>query len=698
MSKKYIIKVELDLKQAEKDAATLSGILAKAEQGGAVESEKAETRKSAAKGKTAKTAEDQDNKNLRTAVRDAAAREALTDKQAKAAQTAATKIQKTLDDQSARNLRSAVRDAATRESLIDKEIAVAESAARAKERAELGPLGRLAQIKRSAHTEEQAQAGAYNRYMDTMHRRRIEQITKEKYGTESSFTEGIRQAIGFHGELTKLSVAMFAAKAAWAMVATTIKDIGAGFQEANEKTREYVNDLIDSTADLRDIAVVEGKIGEEELRRNIALRRASGLTRGEAEEFQKQLAYPLSTIPEATMSAAEKEKLATIEGPRFASMRGGGTGGVGANADLLGMLPMFMPKGTTAKQVGAMGGEIYKILGSGTASQQVMVEQYRKLVTRLTTEDENKGLFTDPRKAAAMAVIASQFDKTAPGEAALEAVRVTEKFTNMRKSKGMSASAAETLKAAGIAPTMDPQQRMEHLFKYVEEGVAKSGGKETFASFMGAHGFREMATNERAQQFYEQFRKGKWGQLMGRAGGPIDPNAATGAWSQWVTRPENEMLINRQMTATAKLEEGQKHKLELNAMERAEQAVVPRDTLGYAGAQRHWAAMYALNTDAKVGRDIEIENEAIRQLQGQSGGKRVSAPWGYNVTHAIDPFNIGLGSGVSHMLGWNERYIKALEENNRLQSEANRLMSGKTTQPATKEPLRQAPKAGAATF
>lgn len=647
MVKRYRIDVEMSLRRAEAESARFGSVLAKAEANAARAFDKTEAA-------AARSAKRQADVQAREAERATAARQRAAEKAQAAAERAA------LD---------AVRRADRLAAVEERRMARLESA---RERAAAREVAIEARKHKQLMTDAEVALAVQNKAVENANKRRV-RAALDAAGVEGkTWSAAIRDATGFTATMTKVGASAMAID----VVGRAVGSLAKGFADAQQKSKEFFDELIDTASDLRELATINEKGAPDAalVRQHIELRRYTGMTRSEATGFATELGNALGVIGEDRLSQAERSNL-VLEGGKFAARGGGGAEAIKSRATMLAMIANYLPKGGTAKQNVAMADAIDVILGKGSASQQVMTEQYRDVLTALTSNDpESRGLLADPRQAASLVAIASGFDPTAPAHATMMAARQARKFTNFRKMRGMTASATETLTKAGIKETDDPVTSMTKMFEFAQKNMGKD---EAFDAFLARRGFRESESNRNLMKFYERWKAGDFGRVMAMASAPVDPAAPDRKFAAFAAEPLTAALILRQRAQTAKLQVALERQPLESAKLESEEAVTRRDAAWGTAARRAMQSMYALGQ--KPGRQVEIEEETIRRLQRMPGGDRTSMPWGYMATQMADPFRLGYGFSLGSILGANDQYIEELKRNTDAMIENNRLMHGQAS-------------------
>ena len=589
------------------------------------------------------------------------------DRAAKAAEKVLRDKQRAADQETKREEKKIERLEKLQDQYIKKEYSNRVRMEAAKERAAAREVTREARKHKQLMNDADVALAVQNKAIDNANKKRVRAALDAAGVERKTWSEAIRDATGFTATMTKMGAALIAVKAIGAVVSTIAK----GFVEAQQKSKEFFDDLVDTAADLRELATINEKGAPDPglIRQHIELRRATGMTRTEATGFATELGNALGVVGEDRLSKDERAKL-VLEGGKFAARGGGGPEAIKSRASILALLANYLPKGSTAKDDVALGDAVDVILGKGSASQKVMTEQYRDVLTAMTSNDpESQGMFKDPRQAAALTAIASGFDLTAPAHASMMAARQARKFTNFRKMKGMTASATETLTKAGVTETDDPVQSMVKMFEFAKANMGKD---EAFDAFLARRGFREAESNRNLMKFYERWKQGDFGRVMDMAKGPIDPNAADRKYEVFAADPLTSPLLARQRAQTAKLQVALERQPLESAKLESEEAVTRRDVSGWAGVRRGFQGAYSLWN--KPGRDVEIEEETIRRLQTLPGASKASVPLSYRLGQIMDPLNLGGGAAINSITGANDAYIEALKRNTDAVAENNRLM------------------------
>lgn len=569
-----------------------------------------------ARARTEKAIRDREGLEQAWLVRDYKARVANERRKEKLAEQQAARAARDQDALERRAMQAEQRDEKRRRAYSERQAKLAEQQARRAEAAAMGPYGRLSQVRRKDLTEEQLTAAAVNKLRDLQHNNRIKQIMKERGANKDNFAQSIADAFGFSSALTKVGVALAGVSAG----AAVVKAIASSFAAAKQASEDLARQTLDTSAALREIAAIKEKYApdEAELAHHLAVRAASGMTQDQALEYQEGLANALGTVSKGKMDDAERQKLETL-GSVYVARTSRNAASARARADALGMLPNFLPGKVSAGSAVDMADAVDVILGRGAASQQVMTEQYRELLTALTGDEEMVGFFKDPRKAAALTSVASSFEKGAPGTATLEAVRALRGFTRFRKIKGLDASQAQTLQAAGITEQMDPYEAMTSLFKFADSNL--SGG-EAFDAFLARRGFRNETANTRLAQFYSAYKKGTLSDIMGMAEQPVEPGAAERKNQAYLQSPVGRDLVSKALVESAKTEEGKRAQELLIAKQQTEAAMIGKGldtTISGQLSQRAAGVLGASYLTGRSGRDTLIEGETLRRLRREAG-------------------------------------------------------------------------------
>ncbi len=550
--------------------------------------------------------------------------------------------------------------------------------ARAAESASLGPYGRLSEVRRKSLTEEQLQIAARNKAWDKHHNDRIKQIVKEQGVDKDNCAQSIADAFSFEKALSGVGVAL-AGIAAGKMA---VGAIASAFADAKRASEGMARQVLDTTAALREIAAIKEKFAPDdaELQQHIGVRLASGMTQDQAVEYQEGLANALGTVPESKLSAVERAKLEK-QGAAYVARTSRNAATARARADALGMIPNFMKgKSTTASQVTDMADSIDVILGRGAASQQVMTEQYREVLSAMTGDEDMKGFFHDPRQAAGMTAVASSFDKGAPGTATLEAVRALRGFTRFRKTKGLDASQSQTLAAAGINERMNPYEAMQSLFGFADKSMKPD---EAFDVFLARRGFRNETANTRLAQFYAAHKKGTLGSIMGMTEAPIVPGQVDVKNEAFLGSHVGRDLVSRAQIDAAKLDRGKQARELVIAKQQAQAQLIGEGSEDTTFGTLKRRIYGVLGVGFKSGADIEQDERALAMLRGRAG--QGGGPSHLNSYNAMAPFGIGSGvvtAGAGALLGTDvkrlgeavfganaetaNRLTDAIEKNNRL--------------------------------
>jgi len=337
----------------------------------------------------------------------------------------------------------------------------------------------------------------------------------------------------------------------------TVGAITGAFVEAKLRSEEMARQVLDTSQALREIAAIKEKFApdEAELAHRMRVRVGSGMAHEQAVGYQENLLNALGTVSKDKLSDKERENL-EVEGAKFVARTSRNAATASAKAATLGMLPNFMKpapgKELQATDVTNMGDAIDVILGRGMGSAETMATNYQDVLSAMTSEDEMKGFFRDPRQAAALTSIASGFDKGAPGTATLQAARQLRSFTKFRKKKGTTSAQTEALTKMGITEGDDPQQAMMKLFKYADENFKG----EAFDAALQRMGFGDETGNKRLAQFYGQYKKGTFKELTDLAAAPIVPGAVDEKNAAFAKSKVGRDLISKAKIDAAKINRG----------------------------------------------------------------------------------------------------------------------------------------------
>lgn len=428
-----------------------------------------------------------------------------------------------------------------------------------------------------------------------------------------AFDRSVASAAGLTGALTTVGAAF----AGIQIGAKIVQEIAAAFHEAKAAAKQMAEDTLATLAALREIASIKGKGAPEgeDLEQHLKIREASGLTGPEAESYENQLLNALGAVSKERFGDDQRGELA-VRGAQVAGRRGGGPAAVKARAMVHGLLPNYMPKGSSAKDVVSKAEQIDDILGLGTGTQEVSTAQYQELLTGLTSE-KLSGFLHDPAQAAGLNAIASQFGDSHSATSVVEAVRGVSSLTKEAKAKGAKSTQAQTLKEAGITEFQDPEERMRKLFQYAD----KNFKGEAFDVALARRGFRNTTDNRRLAQFYETYQKGDFDRIMALTHGQVDPNLVGERQKAFEASDVGQKLIAQQGKEAAKLRKGQEHvPLEI-AKDRAEKALIEEgiDDTTMGNLRKKAASAATLGGD---GRDVLAEDRAMQDLRAQAGQPR----------------------------------------------------------------------------
>lgn len=504
------------------------------------------------------------------------------------------------------------------------EVRIAERAAKAKESAALGPHGRLAKQQRVALNERTIDEAAFNRAQDAHHNKLINNISKERYGYQTSFREAIKGAIGFDDAIVKLGSTMLGLGAGRAIVSS----VAAAMRSAEEAGTRMAKKVIDTATALKEIALIRGKFAPDdtELAKHIGMRVASGLSQAEAVVFESELLNQLGTVSEQKFPQAERAKL-SIMGAKQAARGGGGETGVETRARMLGLLPSFVQPDKAgvvhAEDVNAMADEIDRIAQMGAAKPAKSTSQAAELITRLTTE-KLTGTFHDPRKAVALSTIASQFEPESSAEAALQAIRQGRDFLKFRKMKGAEAAKGETLKLAGVKETMDPAQTLVQLFEFAKANMKED---EAFDTFLLRRGFSEKRGNEKLMEFYNTYLKGEFTRIMAEADRPIDQTLPGKKFKEFAESDVGRTQLEAAKQDAAELEQGKKKREQEHGRAAAKTAYTEK---GLATSPLMSWGQTLMNVPGffvgKTGEEIELDVIALTKARREAGEPELSGP------------------------------------------------------------------------
>src|SRR6185437_8813098 len=269
----------------------------------------------------------------------------------------------------------------------------------------------------------------------------------------------------------------------------------------------------------------------------------------------------------------------------------------------------------SAKEVIDMADAVDVILQRGAESQEVMTQQARTVMSAMTSDSELKGFFKDPREAIALTATASSFAGGQAADATIEATRALRGFTKFRKIKGLPASQAQTLAAAGITEQQTPTEAMMTLFKFADKEMKPD---EAFDTFLARRGFRDQTGNMRLAQFYGQYKRGSLQDILGMAAGPVSEGEAGRKAAAFQATPYGRMLLEKARRDEARVNQGKSGRELSIGMEAGGTA------LEGAGAERN--PMYQLArtwmgrlTGGMVTKEVIAENVGVKQAQIQAG-------------------------------------------------------------------------------
>jgi hypothetical protein len=491
-------------------------------------------------------------------------------------------------------------------------------AARANER----ELTRKERMLKKHLTDEEIQIAVHNKKVDMMNQKRTQTAMKASGIEQQTWAQSVKQAVGLESALTKVGIAMIGLSAG--------KQIMQGLAKAMFDTKaasfEMAQQVIEDALLLREIASNEGKAtpGMEGLLQHMDVRRQSGFTAPEAASFVGAISNTLGTVSKDTFPDAERQDL-QIRGAKLASMKGGDASTIKARGEMIGTLAGVVrgPGGAkpTAKNVVAEAHRVDAILARGNKEQGVMTDQFRKVMTSMMDPTgELKGLVTDPKEAAALTTIASNF-----GEDMFDSIKMVtrevEATWKQSKKKGMVGTQGEYLKKAGVKDADSPVVKMQKIFDQLDKDMKpgeKVDNEATVQSHLQKHGFMNSKANVKLQGFYLQHRRGMFGEIMGEARKPVDQEAPERDFQQFKADPlTGGMLLAKQEKAHAMFARGTKVAPLAVGVERAK-AQLAKDDSFFGGIRSGLGTAVTLGqmSGADLRANAIAGSSAIRQTKG----------------------------------------------------------------------------------
>jgi hypothetical protein len=551
----------------------------------------------------------------------------------KAADKAAADAKRTADRSAADAKKTADKTAADAKKLSDKAVDDARKAAEERDKIADRFIAReharalrdarqkaaaAARANKDVLTDEQVMQAARNRIVDSGNRRRVASAARAMGEQSNSLAEGIAQATGFEQALTKAGLAMLAFSTAKSVVSAVV----GAFVEGKKASEEMATQVLETLGALRELAAIRGKYApdETELARHIDVRKASGLTHAQAVDYQEQLFNALGTVTTDRLSEDERKKLEVGAAP-FVARTARDPATARAKAGMIGLLPNFITgKGggpLTARDVTEEADKIDEILNRGGSSTEVMTSNYQQVLTAMTGDEDMKGFFHDPKKAAGLTAIASSFAKEAPATAVIQAVRPLRDFTKMRKKKGLTASQSQTLTEMKITEFDEPDQVLMKLFKYADENFKD----EAFDVALGRRGFGDATGNKGLAQFYGAYKKGVFQDIMKDTDAAAVPGLAGQKDAAYLASDFGRLGLAQAGLDAAKLQRGQAGIPLKLAKIAAEERLTQQDFQTDPLARLQSSFFGAVTGGQASGDQIMIEQEAMRRLREQTGGK-----------------------------------------------------------------------------
>jgi hypothetical protein len=528
----------------------------------------------------AKAAQRDADRKVREAERTAARQQKIDDREAarkqKDADREAARQQKAADRETARKQRDADREAARQQKAADREAARKQKdadreAARQQKAADREAARKQREADRIAAIESRYSARDYRARVAAEERKqrladktaakaqkaadaRVDAALKASRA-EIDGADGASQAISAQiGKVGNLVAAYIGIRAAVAAYKAATQAIEA----AKSAAEEYAKETIRTRDVLQEIANIKGKIGvdNEELAKFIDLRKASGLTHQEAEDFVTETLNAVGTVSEEKISNKERERL-VHKGAQLTARLGGGAEGARARGVIMGLLPEFIEgNDVKAERVVATADKADQILQKGAGSNKLLTTQYQNVLTTLTSAGLQGQFINNPLKAAGLTAIASKFGPQSAATSTLEAVREVSAINKFRQGDHDLAAQAETLQNAGVTEFMNPEQRLTKLFEYMDREGA--GTKEAPSAFLKRRGFRNNEGAESLAKFYEQYKAGNFQRIMAEADEAVDPAAVDKKFNEYAASLRGQNRLADARIDAAKVDRGKR--------------------------------------------------------------------------------------------------------------------------------------------
>lgn len=519
------------------------------------------------------------------------------------------------------------------------------AAEKRKESAALGPYGRLADVRRKDLSEEQLQLAAKNKAQDAAHNKRINQILKEKYGTQDNFRESIAAAIGLDRAASSAGQALIAVGA----TAGAIKLVAGALFEARENAKKLGESTLDFMVRLRPLASVMGVKPDQKFAERIAgFGKETGLGKEGGADFLESFLGRAQITKGRQISEKEFDKFA-IEAGKLAAQKGIPNDVAG---DLFGATlktENFQAKGQGAKEATARAAGALKILDAGSGKMPVLGPELNKAIAELTSEDKLEGVFRNVGEAAVAISTAAEHNPAEAGTLVSRTIIGLRDFENKDKK--------EFFKRAGITDKDSGLEAIAKANKMIGEEVRKGVPVDTAIK---GFGFTEARETRGLKTFYNARDTVLKPQLANLAA-TMAPGAAEKTEAEIAAR-----MGDQDMQYTVAKAGADAAKLKPDATDatilrnRAEEQLVKENFDTTWGGTLRQRMLAVASFGSKTGRDAAIDIRALEMARSEAG---VASPIGFSGAGEI------LLGDTSEQL---RLLVEQMKKNNALMEAANK--------------------------
>jgi hypothetical protein len=250
-------------------------------------------------------------------------------------------------------------------------------------------------------------------------------------------------------------------------VANGIRD---AFKEADQYSRGLRGGFTQERESLAELAAIQGKAPDNAfVAANAAYNTRAGFKPAEGIAFRSEYANSGAQYAGKNISQAEYEQF-ELQAGQLAVARGMNPKESGDFAGKVLGLKDFTKFGDQAsEQALATQNSALEVLKRGSGDNAVLIAQFNKVASSMLSEDQYRGVESDPDKLAAMISVAAEKSPTDAAETVKGALRAVRAFGDP--------NARPMLDAAGVTPTTSPIDAFRSIGKVAEAEARAKGMK-----------------------------------------------------------------------------------------------------------------------------------------------------------------------------------------------------------------------------